>query len=733
MIEIPKQLQSKKFRFIKVDDNKRPMEKKWSDYNNYKYNDSEFKQFLKEAKGYGVICGFGDLVIVDIENIEDKAVANLVMQHKFLETFTVQTGGGGWHLYYFCPGIKKRIRLQKNGTHYGEIQAQGEQCLGPGSLHPSGNKYTVLNNTEIRTIEKNSLISIVKEFVSENKNPEKFKKINEGVQPLDWDISKLLSYCPGLKTRGGTKYVGPHPIHGSTGGQNFEIDVDKNAWYCFRCEVGGDAVTLVAMLENLIKIHDYCPNKDDFNKVFKQAKKLGIKKYGFPDDGFKPSKKQDNEKLIIYIKVGRSLHLNINGIVGYLRNLHPIISIEDATGRATHIYVYSDGYYKLNGESIVRTNIKRLFENSGAIWTNKAEEEIVKFLKTDNPKHREEINPPSYLINLNNGIYNLKSKKLIPHSPNYYFLYRIPWNYNSKAKKLNKDIENYFNTTFRKNKDYITLTQEIFGYCFYTDYKKYPGLFTLYGTGGNGKSVWISILEAMLGDANISSKSVSSLALSRFTAALLYGKLLNSCGELTSSVLKTTDTVKRLTAGDKIQAEFKGKDGFDFRNTAKIITASNSIPSSYDRTDGWYERQYILPFLEKFRGTEEQDRELIDKLVNKEAMESLVYWSMEGLHRLLKNKQFTYPKNKKERYLMCQGNTEYFLSHYYEKGSFDDYVFVEEVKEAYKKWCDENSIPVDSSQAMANAFKHLGYSDKVERITMDNKQYYIRRYVKGSD
>jgi len=730
MIELPNQLKSKKIRFVKIDSGtKRPIEESWAEDNNYRYNENEFKIYLKQAESYGIVCGYGNLIIVDIENIEDKSVANLVFT-KFPKTFTVQTGNGGWHLYYFCPEIKKRIRLTKKGRHYGEIQAKGNQCIGPGSIHPSGNKYTILNNTEIETISKKNLIEILDGF-TEEKDISKFK-INT-IGGMNWDISKLIKYCPGLKSRDDIKWRGAHPIHGSETGQNFEIDVEKNTWYCFRCEVGGDAVSLIAMLEGIVKIDDYCPTKDQIKKEFKSIKKIGIEKYGYPDNNYdsgdkqRPTGPESPNDFKLFIKKGKKEKLNVFGISNYIDSKKTFIAIEDATGRATHIYAYEDGYYKLNGESILRVLIKELFKTENIPWSTYYENEIVNYIKTRKTIKRDEIQEKPHLINLNNGIYNLFTKRLEKHSPKYYFLYKIPWNYNSKAK-LTKEMIKYFNTTFNKKK-YINLTQELFGYCLYTKYN-YHGLFYLYGTGGNGKTVWLRILENLLGTNNIANKSINSLISNRFVTAQLYGKLLNSCGELSGYVLENTDMLKRLTAGERIEAEFKGKDGFDFNNYAKIITACNSIPSSNDKTDGWYDRQYILPFLKKFRYTKEQDIDLIDKLITKKSMEGLLVWSIEGLKRLLTKKRFTYLQDKKEKYLMYQENTKYFVRTKYERdNNLNNYIKVNDIRKEYIKWCHANDIPVDSNEALSRAFRYFRLPSP-QLISLNNKKVYVRYRLK---
>lgn len=727
MIELPKQFQDKKFRFIKIDsDTKRPVEPKWAEENNYKYTDSEFKIYLKTAKSYGVNCGYGDLAIVDIENIEDKSVANLVIGQKFPSTFTVQTGSGGWHLYYFVPDIKKRIRLSKDGKHYGEIQSKGNQCIGPGSTHPNGNKYVVLNNTKIKAISKKELLGILSGFIEEEK---KKKFISTTGKGLNWDISKLIQFCPGLTSKDDIKYRGPHPVHGSSTGQNFEIDIDENTWYCFRCEVGGDAVTLVAMLKGLVKVEDFCPSKEKFKQVFKKVKEIGIKEYGYPDDGYKPQKSEhENEGFPLFIEEGKKKKLNTSAIAEYFKSQYPTIVIESITGKGSHIYVYQDGYYKLNGQNILATFVKSLFKKRQIPWTSYYENEIIKYVKTLDPRPRDEFQAPEHLINFNNGTYNINTKKLRRHTSKDYFLYKIPWQY-KPGLKLTLEIEKFFKTTFNGRQKHIQFAQELFGYCLYSKYN-YHGLFYLYGTGGNGKAVFMSLLEALLGKDNVRNKSISSLVTNRFATAHLYGKLLNSCGELSGYILQDTDMLKRLTAGDRIEAEFKGLDGFDFSNIAKIVTACNSIPKSLDDSDGWYDRQFILPFTQKFRYTAKEDNELAEKLVTKKNMESLLCWAVQGLQRLLKNKSFTYPRDRKDIYLKYQGNTKYFVDRFYERSDdLNEYVRVNDIRKDYHKWCEANDIPVDSAEALARAFNYFKLPP-IKLISENNKKIYVRYGLK---
>lgn len=724
---IPKQLQNKNFKFVKIRaGTKKPFEENWAVDNNYSDADGRFLKFMKTAEAYGVVCGYSNLVIVDIENIEDKSIASLYVKHVFPETFTVQTGGGGWHLYYkLDKQLKKRVVLTKNKTHYGEIQTVKNQCLGPGSTHPDGGKYTILNDCSVKTISQEKLLQIVDGFYKKaEKDISKFK-INK--TNLNWNINKkLFDSIPNLTTRDDIKWRGPHPIHGSEGGTNFEIDTDKGMWYCFRCDIGGDAVNLIAMLEGLIKIDENCPTIAQFKKVFIQAKKIGIEKYGYPDDGFvakrafkraKPAADSDLAERLFY-REGKKVKAKYAEIYQYLNGLESFMVVSDSTGRAPHIYLYKNGYYRLKGENFLKTAIKDVCDACGVMWQPHYEDGIMKYIRTENLKDRDEIEPQKFLLNFNNGVYNVNTHKLLPHSPKYYFLYKIPWNYNPKAKFKGSKLEKYFKSTL--DDKCITFSQELFGYCLYSNYKHH-GIFYLYGVGGNGKSVWISLLETMLGNNNVSSSSIDSLVNRRFESAKLYGKLANICGEIGGKSLKDTDMLKRLSSGDRIQAEFKNKTPFDFKNRAKIITACNTIPYSTDKTDGWHERQYILPFLKKFRDTAQEDVDLTEKLTADREMESLLKWALQGLQRLLQNKKFSYPWDKKERYLMYQQNTRYFIDKFYtHTGDLHDTVPVKKIQDAYSKWCARNDVPRDSNNA-------LGRSLTYKEMKLDRD---LRRYIK---
>ncbi len=716
-LKISEQLRDVKFRFIKLrsklSEAKKATEKNWQESYNYKYEEATFKDYLKKAKSYGVLCGFGKLAVIDCDTEE-------LAKHLYMElpaTFSVVTGSGGLHLYYIIEDLDKKYTIiSDKNIHHGEVQFHGSYVVGANSIHPNGNTYNIKDDIKIQTITMKQLFEALSPFLKK-----KNKFIETVTSGLNWDIGVILKTLHGIQEQRGDEWWGQHPVHGSSKGEegsNFNLNPVKGVWHCYRCGTGGDALSLIAMLNGFIQCEDCKPGffgKKENKGVFLKAKEIGLQKYGFEDT-----------RLLLFGGGKRKGELLVQNIVEFIKQECQFITVRDSTGRLPHIYAYEDGYYKLFGEDLIILQLKKIFNNQNIPYKTRYKNEILDYIKTENIVERDEINPPKHLLNLNNGIYNVETKKLIPHNPNHYFLYKIPWDYKPKAEC--SKVMKYLDSTLKP--EFITLTQEIFGYCLMFDYR-HAAIFYLYGTGGNGKKIWTKMLEHMLGAKNVANKSIDSLIRFRFTSALLYGKLANICGELTSSVLNDTDMLKSLSGGDSIQAEFKGKDGFDFENRAKIITACNSIPYCKDMTDGWYQRQIVIPFLEKFRHTKQEDTELLDKLLIQKEMEGLLAWSLIGMHRLLQNKRFTYPIDKEERYLMYRENTKYFVRKFYVKTmEISDTIKSDEIYKHYCKWCKENKVPVDSRNSLGRALTYAKIT--FERVLEEGKHEYtdIRRYIK---
>ena len=283
MTIIPKPLRKRDFRFVKINTkDKRPFEKDWQNTNNYLFDNTDLLNWLNNNNNYGIVCGKGDLAIIDCDEPE---IAEIV-ETNLPKTFTVRTGSGGKHYYFIIRDMNKTMILQKpildenkkiiNKKHCGEIRSVGSQVVAPNSIHPNGNKYEIYNYDNIAEINKTTIDILFKQYINiEKDKPNNNKKDYHKYRPID--ITKIIDISK--FTRHGNEYQGSHPIHGSTTGMNFSINADKCVWHCFRCGTGGGIVSLIAILNGII-LCDSCREGCITPIIFKEVVELAKTKYG---------------------------------------------------------------------------------------------------------------------------------------------------------------------------------------------------------------------------------------------------------------------------------------------------------------------------------------------------------------------------------------------------------------------------------------------------------------------
>jgi len=206
---------------------------------------------------------------------------------------------------------------------------------------------------------------------------------------------------------------------------------------------------------------------------------------------------------------------------------------------------------------------------------------------------------PVKWIQFKEKAYSIKSNKIYQVEPNYFFTNPIPWEIGESedTPMMDKLFKEWVG---EKN---IKTLYELIAYCCYREYP-IQLLFCLVGSGRNGKGCFLKVLDKFLGgDINVTSTSLDLISgnnKSRFESFRLFKKLVAIMGETNFGLLTNTSLLKQLTGGDKIGFEKKGKDPFTGYNYAKIIIASNSLPTTQDTSDGFFRRWLIIDFQNEF-------------------------------------------------------------------------------------------------------------------------------------
>jgi putative DNA primase/helicase len=137
------------------------------------------------------------------------------------------------------------------------------------------------------------------------------------------------------------------------------------------------------------------------------------------------------------------------------------------------------------------------------------------------------------------------------------------------------------------------------GYCLTGDIREHA-LFFLFGTGANGKSVFLSTLTGILNDYS------KSAAIETFCAspsehhptdlAGLQGARLVSAVETEDGRRWAESKVKALTGGDRIAARFMRQDFFEFTPVFKLVIAGNHKPGLRSVDEAIRRRLHLVPF-----------------------------------------------------------------------------------------------------------------------------------------
>lgn len=180
------------------------------------------------------------------------------------------------------------------------------------------------------------------------------------------------------------------------------------------------------------------------------------------------------------------------------------------------------------------------------------------------------------------------------------------------------------------NSELQAFLQRVIGYCLTGSISEHA-LFFLYGTGANGKSVFLSTIAGLLGDY------AKSAPASAFTASNTEQHPTDVAGLRGARFVTATETedgrfwaeakIKNLTGGDRVTARFMRQDFFEYLPQFKLIVAGNHKPGLRSVDEAIRRRLHLIPFIVTIC-EQERDPELAEKL--KAEYSGIVQWAIEG-------------------------------------------------------------------------------------------------------
>lgn len=310
----------------------------------------------------------------------------------------------------------------------------------------------------------------------------------------------------------------------------------------------------------------------------------------------------------------------------WLKNNENVVSISN------QLHIYQDGIYQVGYKAIETAMINQIPNLKKA-----QRREVLEYMELIAD---EKAQADARYIAFRNGVLDIVTGQMQPFSPDLVITNQIPWDYNPEA--YSELADDTLNKLACGDQPIRALLEECIGYCFYRR-NELGKAFILTGDKSNGKSTFLDCVKAILGDGNISALDLKELG-DRFSTSMMFGKLANIGDDIGDDFLQGSQvaTFKKVVTGNRIKAERKGQDPFEFNPYVKLLFSANDIPRMKDKTGAVLRRLVIIPFNASFsKDDPDYDPFIKYKLIQQDNVEYLIKLGVEGLKRIIENNEFT--------------------------------------------------------------------------------------------
>jgi putative DNA primase/helicase len=261
-----------------------------------------------------------------------------------------------------------------------------------------------------------------------------------------------------------------------------------------------------------------------------------------------------------------------------------------------------NGLWEIATEESVRELIHCHLETLGHSYNAGYVSSVATILKSK--LETKKWNEQKGLIPLRDGVLDIESQKLSEHSPGYRFTYQLPYKWADRAIGC-APIEDFL----QKISGAPEIAEVLLAYlaAIVTGRADLQRYLELIGGGGTGKSTFMALATALIGEENAVASQLRLLESNRFETAKFYRKRLGLFPD-SERWQGEVSILKQLTGQDPIRYERKGvQQCKDFRFEGMIILSANEAPESSDRTSGQERRKLTVGLETKLAEYEGRD------------------------------------------------------------------------------------------------------------------------------
>lgn len=621
----------------------------------------------------GIVCGAqsGGIVVIDLDIDEDNGKDGLsAMQdweekfHELPSTACAVTGRHGMHYYY---RVDRVIHPSTNAELGIDIRGDGSYVVAPPSIHENGNQY-------------------------------------RWVTPLT------------------------------------QIADANAAVYDFIqfCQAGDKKSAQSGAIQSF-KLPDVIKQGERDNTLFKYACQL--QEFGIDDAEIKEKVEQANSERCVEPLKQSDLDRIVESATKYPKGTKDRLKTAHSASKETSdldlpdqdIFLRKGGGVKHNvlAREIISRNHAAIIDGIPAIWNGKRWDMGIRAINrlctryVDSCKKSDKSEVVAYIqeqatyiisnrdmdkkpyIQFKNGTWDVLGRTFVEPRPSMYITNTLPVELKLNTSEGEADL--FIQRLSDGDEKTQKLMRQVIGaaMCSKTIVSQSPMMIgysnELGGEASNGKSTFLKVLTALLGNQNVSSLELATLG-KRFQAGQIVGKLANIGDDIPNGFVSGEELsmFKKIVTGDTVYTDVKGGEGFSFTPRSTLIFSMNEVPRLGDSSDGILRRIAFVPFRAHFTPDSEDYVPNYDNLLSTPRnLERLAYLGMEEVEELYQNGVFERPDDmKKELEQVRQENNSVIQWLDDERLIQQDFIgkLVRQMYSRYCDWCRQAGIRVPFSQ-----------------------------------
>lgn len=682
-----------------------------------------------------------------------------------------RTGGGGFQVAYRCPAPEGNLKLawvpdegQATGRSISiETRGEGGYAIVAPSLHPSGNRYRMIAGSfaEIPLITQGDRDRLIHAARALDLMPYTMADLATVIpakrterRPMNGDISVIDAYNEthpigevletfGYKRRSAGRYSRPgkddslgvavlpaqnisfhwssnDPLH-KTNAAGRPVPMDPFDVYAY-FEYRGDTKAAVKSAAGALGLQKAPRNGGGVasgingHDAPEWATAPAVEGVGADpvDDGYLLAEGHHDEgtALCIYQRYnGGFLHSDALGWIYHNGTHWEMSEAEAKAGRAATETLIA----RMSAAAAAKENsetLRKFVPNASRVKGATSQ------LRTLVSVKAIDFDGDPDLLNCKNGVIDLRTGKIAPHSTRQRFLYCSPTVYDPNADQ-SKWIEWLIGAVGAEMADWL---QMAIGYSI-TGHTKEEVMFYLFGPPRSGKGTFTETLLDMLGDplGNVigfhvltAQREVDS---QNFALAPLHTSRFIAASESNAYERFNEAKVKLITGGDQISVAFKHQTSFTYRPKYKIWLSSNQPVNADPDDEAVWGRIRVIEFPHSHLGKE--DKGLKYDMRSPAILAGVLAWAVEGARRWYALGRKGLPELERARQTKSGhraelDNVQAWIDETCERDEgFTSYA---SLYQSYQSWCKDRGVEPKKQKGFSQSLIMKGYKNKLAKV-----------------